>query len=122
MVGPSSPEPFDAFFSDFYPRAYAADERQGEAEAQALAAARLAGCPEGGELLDVPCGFGRHSLPLAAAGYRGAGGRGRHSLPLAAAGYRVTGVDRSTALLDEARRRAAGGRWPRWVSADYREL
>jgi ubiquinone/menaquinone biosynthesis C-methylase UbiE len=104
VAGPSSPETWDAFFSDFYLRAYAADEREGEAEAQALAAARLAACPEGGELLDVPCGFGRHSVPLARAGYR------------------ITGVDRSAALLDEARRRAGGERWPKWVAADYREL
>jgi ubiquinone/menaquinone biosynthesis C-methylase UbiE len=104
MQGPSSAETWDAFFSDFYLRAYAADEREGEAEAQALAAARLSGCPEGGELLDVPCGFGRHSVPLARAGYR------------------VTGVDRAAALLDEARRRAGGERWPKWVGADYREL
>jgi SAM-dependent methyltransferase len=103
-AGPSSPETWDAFFSDFYLRAYAADEREGEAETQALAAARLAACPDGGELLDVPCGFGRHSVPLARAGYR------------------VTGVDRSAALLDEARRRAGGERWPKWVMADYREL
>ena len=104
MAEPSSPETWDAFFSDFYLRAYAADEREGEAEAQALAAARLAACPEGGELLDVPCGFGRHSVPLARAGYR------------------VTGVDRSAALLEEARHRAGGERWPKWVTADYREL
>src|SRR3954449_10261541 len=127
MVGPSSPETFDAFFSDFYLRAYAADERQGEAEAQALAAARLAGGPEGGELLDVARGVRRHALGRGGAPGGGErlgvpGGLGRHSLPLAAAGYRVTGVDRSAALLDEARRRAAGGRWPRGVSADYREL
>jgi SAM-dependent methyltransferase len=101
---PSSPETWDAFFSDFYLRAFAADERDDEAEAQALAAARLSGCPEGGELLDVPCGFGRHSLPLARAGYR------------------VTGVDRSAVLLGEARRRAGGERWPKWAEADYREL
>jgi ubiquinone/menaquinone biosynthesis C-methylase UbiE len=103
-AAPSSPETWDAFFSDFYLRAYAADERAGEAEAQALAAARLAGCPEGGDLLDVPCGFGRHSVPLARAGYR------------------VTGVDRSPALLEEARRRAGGERWPKFAEADYREL
>src|SRR3954452_20506893 len=103
-AGTSSAETWDAFFSDFYLRAYAADEREGEAEAQALAAARLAACPEGGELLDVPCGFGRHSIPLARAGYR------------------VTGVDRSGALLEEARRRAGGERWPKFVHADYREL
>jgi ubiquinone/menaquinone biosynthesis C-methylase UbiE len=101
---PSSPETWDAFFSDFYLRAFADDERQEEAEAQALAAARLAGCPDGGDLLDVPCGFGRHSVPLARAGYR------------------VVGVDRSEALLAEARRRACGERWPKLVRADYREL
>jgi len=43
-------------------------------------------------------------------------------VPLARASYRVTGVDRSAALLDEARRRAGGERWPKWVAADYREL
>jgi len=100
----SSAETWDAFFSDFYLRAYADEERQEEAEGQALAATRLAGCPEGGELLDVPCGFGRHSLPLARAGYR------------------VTGVDRSEALLAEARRRAGGQRRPKLVRADYRKL
>ena len=97
----SSADVWDAFFSDFYLRAYAGDERDAEAEEQALAAARLSGCPEGGELLDVPCGFGRHSLPLARAGYR------------------VTGVDRSGTLLAEARRRGDG---PEFVQADYRRL
>ena len=100
----SPTEAWDAFFSDFYLRAYATDEHEGEAEAQALAAARLAGCPPGGDVLDVPCGFGRHSVPL-----------GR-------AGYRVVGVDRSESLLEEARRRTAGERWPKLTRADYRKL
>jgi ubiquinone/menaquinone biosynthesis C-methylase UbiE len=104
VTAPSSPETWDAFFSDFYLRAYADEARSDEAAAQALAAARLAATPEGGELLDVPCGFGRHSVPLARAGYR------------------VTGVDRSAVLLDEARRRAGGERWPKLVHADYRGL
>jgi ubiquinone/menaquinone biosynthesis C-methylase UbiE len=104
VTAPSSPETWDAFFSDFYLRAYADEARSDEAAAQALAAARLAATPEGGELLDVPCGFGRHSVPLARAGYR------------------VTGVDRSAVLLDEARRRAGGERWPKLAHADYREL
>jgi SAM-dependent methyltransferase len=103
--GATSPaETWDAFFSDFYLRAYADEERQGEADAQALAAARLSRCPEEGELLDVPCGFGRHAVPLARAGYR------------------VTGVDRSESLLIEARRRAGAARWPKVVRADYRDL
>jgi SAM-dependent methyltransferase len=98
----SSAETWDEFFSDFYLRAYSA--LGGDAEPQALAAARLSGCPDGGDLLDVPCGFGRHSVPLARAGYR------------------VVGVDRSQALLDEARRRSGGERWPKLTRADYREL
>jgi SAM-dependent methyltransferase len=101
---PSPPETWDAFFSDFYLRAYADLGREDDARSQALAAARLARCPEGGDLLDVPCGFGRHAVPLARAGYR------------------AVGVDRSEALLAEARRRAGGERWPKLARADYREL
>jgi ubiquinone/menaquinone biosynthesis C-methylase UbiE len=97
-------ESWDDFFGEFYLRAYASEEADDAARAQALAAAALAGAPEGGELLDVPCGYGRHAVPLAAAGYR------------------VTGVDRSVVLLDEARRRAGHGRWPKLARADYREL
>jgi ubiquinone/menaquinone biosynthesis C-methylase UbiE len=99
--GPSPPETWDAFFSDFYLRAFGDDEGQAH---EALAAARLAGCPEGGDLFDVPCGFGRHAVPLARSGYR------------------VVGVDRSQTLLVEARRRAGDERWPELVQADYREL
>jgi ubiquinone/menaquinone biosynthesis C-methylase UbiE len=76
MTGPSSTEDWDAFFGDFYLRAYVSEERDVQAEADALAAA----------------------------------------------GYRVVGVDRSPTLLDEARRRAGHGRWPKYVQADYREL
>ena len=101
---PSTTETWDAFFSDFYLRAYADEERQSEAEAQALAAVALAGSPAGSDVLDVPCGFGRHSIPLA---------RG---------GYRVVGVDRSQALLDEAARRSEGAARPTFKRADYREL
>jgi len=102
-VDRTSQAAWDEFFSEFYLRAFAADERDAEAGAQALAAARLTGTPEGGDLLDVPCGFGRHSVPLAEAGYR------------------VTGCDRSQALLDEARRRAPDSP-VELVQGDYREL
>lgn len=101
---PSSAETWDAFFNEFYLRAYADDALGDEAEAQALAAARLAGCPAGGDILDVPCGFGRHTLAL-----------GR-------ADFRAVGADRSEVLLAEARRRAGGARWPKFVQGDYRKL
>ncbi|HWT93017.1 MAG TPA: methyltransferase domain-containing protein, partial [Solirubrobacteraceae bacterium] len=83
----------DAFFGDFYLRAYAGSVDEEEASRQAVAAARLAGCAPGAAVLDVACGFARHAVPLAAEGFR------------------VTGVDRSDALLTEGRRRAdaAGG-------------
>jgi ubiquinone/menaquinone biosynthesis C-methylase UbiE len=103
VTKPSPTETWDEFFNHFYLRAYSGVGHE-EAEEQALAAARLASCPDGGELLDVPCGFGRHTVPLARAGYR------------------VTGVDRSDALLAEARRRAGGERWPKLARADYRDL
>jgi ubiquinone/menaquinone biosynthesis C-methylase UbiE len=102
---PSTQETWDAFFSDFYLRVHAGVEPRDEARGQALAAAGLTGCPPGGELLDVACGFGRHAVPLAREGFR------------------VTGVDRSAPLLEEARRRAGGDDDnPRLVGADYREL
>jgi ubiquinone/menaquinone biosynthesis C-methylase UbiE len=100
----SSAETWDALFTEFYLRAYASDERDAQAEGQALAAARLAGGEPGVDLLDAPCGFGRHSIPLARAGYR------------------VVGVDRSQALLDEAKSRAGDQDGPELVHADYREL
>jgi ubiquinone/menaquinone biosynthesis C-methylase UbiE len=99
----SPSETWDAVFSDFYLRAFASDERDAEAEEQALAAMRLAGCEPGADVLDVPCGFGRHSVPLARAGFN------------------VVGADRSQVLLAEARRRA-GDDGPELVQADYREL
>jgi ubiquinone/menaquinone biosynthesis C-methylase UbiE len=102
--GPSPQETWDALFSDFYLRLHATGERAGEAEDQALAAVRLAACPDGGDVLDVACGFGRHAVPLARAGYR------------------VVGVDRSEPLLAEARRRADVGAGPELIRADYRAL
>jgi ubiquinone/menaquinone biosynthesis C-methylase UbiE len=104
---PSPQETWDEFFSEFYLRVHAASgtEPRDEARRQAVAAAALTGCPEGGALLDVACGFGRHAIPLAAAGFR------------------VTGVDRSGALLAEAQRRAGDDALrPTLVRADYRDL
>ncbi len=101
----SPAERWDEFFGEFYLRAFAHDEADAQAQAQALAAAKLAGTPDGGDVLDAPCGFGRHSIPLARAGYR------------------VTGADRVAGRCSgDARRRTQGERWPKWVHADYRDL
>jgi SAM-dependent methyltransferase len=96
---------WDELFDEIYLKTYARLDRSGgEQDEEALAAARLAGCEPGADILDAPCGYGRHSIPLARAGYR------------------VVGLDRSPVLLDEARRRAGGGEWPRWLRADHRNM
>jgi ubiquinone/menaquinone biosynthesis C-methylase UbiE len=95
---------WDELFDEIYLETYAPLERGGDAEEQAMGAVRLAGVGPGAEILDAPCGYGRHSLPLARAGYR------------------VTGLDRSEPMLAEARRRAGDGDNPRWVQGDHREL
>jgi ubiquinone/menaquinone biosynthesis C-methylase UbiE len=95
---------WDRIFDELYLRTYAVLERGADPEPEALAAARLAEVEQGADLLDCPCGYGRHSIPLARAGFH------------------VVGADRSWALLEEAERRAGEGEWPRWVHADHREL
>ena len=57
------------------------------------------------QILDIPCGTGRHSLELARRGYR------------------VTGVDRTESYLAEARRRSDdNGLDVEWVRADMRSF
>jgi SAM-dependent methyltransferase len=97
-------EDWDRIFDELYLRTYAVLERGAEPEPEALAAARLAGVDPDADVLDCPCGYGRHSIPLARAGFH------------------VVGADRSPVLLEEARRRAGESEWPRWVEADHREL
>jgi len=95
---------WDRLFDELYLRTYAQLDRGDDAGAESLAAARLASVEPGADVLDCPCGYGRHSIPLARAGFH------------------VVGADRSPVLLAEARRRAGEGEWPTWVEADHREL
>ena len=78
---------WDTLFDELYLRTYARLDRDVDDEEEALGAVALAGVEPGADVLDAPCGYGRHSIMLARAGYR------------------VVGVDRSPVLLDEARRR-----------------
>lgn len=95
---------WDEMFDEVYLTTYAKTLGERDSAAEALGAARLAGAEPPAEILDAPGGFGRHSIPLAEAGYR------------------VTAVDRSPVQLEEGRRRAGEVEWPRFVQADFREL
>lgn len=99
-----SSEPWDAFFDAHYVLTYVPLQPDDRSRTEVLAATRLAGLSTGSRVLDVPCGYGRHAVPLAAEGYH------------------VVGLDRSAAQLEEARRRRGGANGPRLVRSDYREI
>src|SRR5438105_3253844 len=95
---------WDEFFDELYLELYANRLAERDPVPEAFAAVELAGVAPGAEILDAPCGFGRHAIPLAREGYR------------------VTGADRSATQLEEGRRLAGDADNPRWVHADVREL
>jgi ubiquinone/menaquinone biosynthesis C-methylase UbiE len=95
---------WDSVFDETYLQTYAPFTSEEQSREQALAAVALAEVEPGAEILDCPCGFGRHAVPLASAGYR------------------VTGLDRSPTQLAEAESRRGDEEWPRFVRGDYREL
>jgi cyclopropane fatty-acyl-phospholipid synthase-like methyltransferase len=70
-----SAEPWDAFFDAHYVLTYAPLQPDDRARAEALAALRIAGLPPGSLVLDVPCGYGRHAVALAAEDYHIVGAR-----------------------------------------------
>ena len=93
----------EAFWEAVYPFIFS-DEKRAAAVADVEAIASLVARPVG-EVLDLCCGPGRHSVAFA-----------KH-------GGRVTGVDRSPFLLAHARRYASiEGVDVRWVEADMREF
>jgi hypothetical protein len=95
---------FDELFDEIYLTTYAINLAERDSPGEARAAGQLAGVEPPAEILDAPGGFGRHSIPLAEAGFR------------------VTSIDRSTVQQEKGRRRAGDAEWPRFVQADFREL
>ncbi len=95
---------WDSVFDETYLRTYVPFHNDEQSREQAFGAAALAEVEAPAEILDCPCGFGRHALPLAEAGFL------------------VTGLDRSESQLAEAERRRGEAEWPRLVRGDYREL
>jgi SAM-dependent methyltransferase len=93
------------FFDDEqYLRTVVAEKPPAQSAAEALGAARLAGCRPGARILDAGCGNGRHALPLADAGYE------------------VVALDECGTLLAAAHRAARGARRPRFVRGSYATL
>jgi SAM-dependent methyltransferase len=95
---------WDSVFDETYLRTYVPMGSDAWSREQALAAIALAEVEPPAEVLDCPCGYGRHAIPLAEAGYV------------------VTGLDRSPTQLAEAERRRGDAELPRFVRGDYREL
>ena len=91
----------EEFWRDLYPFMFS-EERFAAAREEVTSILALTRC-EGGSVLDLCCGPGRHCLEFAQLGFN------------------VTGVDRSRFLLDIARRRAsAAGLSIEWVETDMR--
>jgi SAM-dependent methyltransferase len=94
---------WDELFDEIYTTTYALNLRERDSAGEAVAAVQLAEVKPPAEILDAPGGFGRHSIPLAEAGYR------------------VTSVDRSQVQQEEGKR-LPGAEGLTWVQADVREL
>ncbi|MGW1377481.1 class I SAM-dependent methyltransferase [Streptomyces sp. NPDC002446] len=92
----------DDFWTEFYDFLFS-EQRFSQAE-ELLDTSPLLAFPQGARVLDLCCGPGVFTVPLARRGYE------------------VTGVDRSPILLDRARKLSAeAGRAVRYVQADMRE-
>lgn len=93
------------FFGEDYLRLYAPVLTPERTEREIGLIVERLGLPPGAKILDLCCGHGRHSIPLAQRGYR------------------VTGLDLSRVFLDRAEAAAQGaGVSVRWVHSDMRHI
>lgn len=106
MTEQGSPPPWwETYFDDVFLRVYRPlmDDERTLVEVEGIR--DLLGIEPGAKILDVGCGWGRHSLELARQGFR------------------MTGIDLSPRLLQEAEKHSAEEKLDvRWISADMREL
>jgi SAM-dependent methyltransferase len=99
-------DPDAPWYDRFFGSEYLSFDEHADTSLQVDFIGRTLGLPRGGTLLDVACGYGRHSIPLSSKGYR------------------VVGLDRSPTMLAAARRATARRRKhkPTWIRGDMRHL
>jgi SAM-dependent methyltransferase len=96
---------YATFFDEDYLRTHRSLTTPEQTEREVLGIVQRLGLPAGSKILDLCCGSGRHSIPLAALGYD------------------VTGLDLSRPLLRRAKAAArASGVAVRWVHGDMRHI
>lgn len=96
---------YTTYFDEDYLRMHRSLTTPAQTEREVVGIVRLLGLPPGSKVLDLCCGTGRHSVPLASLGYD------------------VTGLDLSRPLLRRARAGArAAGVSVRWLRADMRAI
>ncbi|MGD2205311.1 MAG: methyltransferase domain-containing protein [Anaerolineae bacterium] len=96
---------WDTYFGELYMRIFEAVLTPSHTAQEVAWIMAALDPPPGAQILDLCCGHGRHAVPMAQAGYQ------------------VTGLDRSTYLLERARQAADKlGTKVHWVRGDMRHL
>ena len=96
---------WDNYFGELYLRMFAAILTPDRTAQEIAGVMTMLNLRPGARILDLCCG------------------QGRHSVPLARAGYRVTGLDRSSYLLEKAQTKSdKAGVEIEWVQGDMRQL
>lgn len=91
----------DPWFAQYFADDYYRFDRHTDTDMEVEGLCRLVGEPDGGRILDLGCGYGRHVIPLAERGYQ------------------IVGYDLSSTLLRHGKQRLPSGVW---VRGDLRAL